>query len=62
MLLDSTLIFISPYRMTPAELKELNIRLQDLVDKDFIYDHKTFLLYYYLKYEILILGRERRVA
>lgn len=29
-------ISIPPYRMAPAELKELNIQLQDLVDKGFI--------------------------
>ena len=33
---SSTLISIPPYRMALAELKELNIQLQDLVDKGFI--------------------------
>ena len=32
----STLISIPPYRMVPAELKELKTQLQDLVDKSFI--------------------------
>ena len=32
----SALIFIPPYRMALAELKELKIQLQDLVDKGFI--------------------------
>ena len=32
----STLISIPPYRMTPMELKELKIQLQELVDKGFI--------------------------
>ena len=30
------LVSIPPYRMTLVELKELNIQLQDLVDKGFI--------------------------
>ena len=34
--LGSTPVFIPPYRMTPAELKELKTQLQDLVDKGFI--------------------------
>ena len=29
-------VSIPPYRMTPAELKELKIQLRDLVDKGFI--------------------------
>ena len=33
---SSALIFISPYRMTPDELKELKAQLHDLVDKGFI--------------------------
>ena len=36
LLLGSTLISIPPYRMAPAELKELKTQLQDLVDKSFI--------------------------
>ena len=32
----STHVFIPLYRMKPAELKELKIQLQDLVDKGFI--------------------------
>ena len=36
MLLGSAPIFISPYRIGPIELKELNTELQDLVDKGFI--------------------------
>ena len=31
-----THISIAPYRMAPAELKELKIQLQELVDKEFI--------------------------
>ncbi len=29
-------ISITPYRMAPAELKELNVQLQELLDKGFI--------------------------
>ena len=29
-------ISLSPYRMAPAELKELKVQLQDLLDKGFI--------------------------
>ncbi|KAL5773523.1 hypothetical protein ACOSQ2_013447 [Xanthoceras sorbifolium] len=29
-------VFIAPYRMAPAELKELKIQLQELLDKGFI--------------------------
>ena len=36
LLSGSALIFIPSYRMVPAELKELKIQLQDLVDKGFI--------------------------
>ena len=36
LLSGSTSVFISPYRMTLAELKELKTQLQDLVDKGFI--------------------------
>ena len=36
LLLGLAPIFIPPYRMTPAELKELKIQLQDFVDKGFI--------------------------
>ena len=35
-MLGSALISIPPYRMAPAELKELKTQLQDLVDKGFI--------------------------
>ena len=33
LLLGSAHVFIPPYRITPAELKELKTQLQDLVDK-----------------------------
>ena len=36
MLPGSAHVFISPYRMTPTELKELKAQLQGLVDKEFI--------------------------
>ena len=36
LLLRTSPISISPYRMTPAELKKLKTQLQDLVDKGFI--------------------------
>ena len=36
LLSGSALVFILPYRMALAELKELKIQLQDLVDKGFI--------------------------
>ena len=36
LLSGSTHIFIPPYKMAPAELKELKTQLQDLVDKGFI--------------------------
>ena len=36
LLSSSTSIFIPPYRIAPAELKELKTQLQDLVDKGFI--------------------------
>ena len=36
LLLGSAPVSIPPYRMTPAELKELKTQLQDLVDKGFI--------------------------
>ena len=36
LLSGSAPIFIPPYKMAPAELKELNTQLQDLVDKGFI--------------------------
>ena len=32
----TTPISIAPYRMAPAELKELKMQLQELVDKEFI--------------------------
>ena len=36
LLSSSAPVFIPPYRMAPAELKELKTQLQDLVDKGFI--------------------------
>ena len=36
LLSGSAPIFIPPYKMAPAKLKELNTQLQDLVDKGFI--------------------------
>ena len=36
LLLGSALVSIPPYRITPTELKELKVQLQDLVDKGFI--------------------------
>src|SRR5687767_8837761 len=33
---DTRLIYIPPYRMAPAELKELKEQLKDLLDKGFI--------------------------
>ena len=36
LLLDTQAISISPYRMAPAEHKELKTQLKDLLDKDFI--------------------------
>ena len=35
-LLGTTPTFRAPYRMTPIELKELKIQLQELMDKGFI--------------------------
>ena len=37
LLLNSALISIPPYRMTPTELTELKTQLQDLVDKGLFY-------------------------
>ena len=32
----TTLISVTPYKMTPAELRELKVQLQELVDKDLL--------------------------
>ena len=36
LLLGTTLISQAPYRMAPAELEELKVQLQELLDKVFI--------------------------
>ena len=36
LLLGTTPISQAPYRMAPAELKELKVQLQELLDKEFI--------------------------
>ena len=36
LLTDTNPISITPYRMAPAELKELKVQLKDLLDKVFI--------------------------
>src|SRR5262249_30014267 len=36
LLLDTNLIFIIPYHMIPIELKELEMQLQDFLNKGFI--------------------------
>ena len=42
LLSGSTFVSIAPYRITPVELKELNIQLQDLVDESFIRSSVSF--------------------
>ena len=37
LILGTTSIFKAPYRMSPIELKELKVHLQELLDKGFIH-------------------------